>query len=822
MVSRVGLMRFLCLVIVAIAVVAAGCLNDRGSVGSAPMRSWSFLRDRHRTSAVTSLLLNRQERAKAHTRTQKSFSPCELTRALTIVDEVPPLEEFTIRHGNSTEGEPVVSIERSHECTLGRYLAWHMATVKLDQGGPVSIRCQARLVPRDGNEDDLDSLAELLVWEDPSGAFAGHCILTLERSDSVVLGTSTNRTMAHEVLLDRNWRTLVVSFLPQRADATLGVRLSLPNGLEGTLELRNLTLERPSLLTHFAEHWPVRNSEADGVEQLHRSVVHMGQYRDCLVMSEATTIDLPVDRFDADRLEIDYAWAQTGYRLEVQAILSFVESDRTTELWSALSCAQRPGSFGSPHVNESWRHATKTIPNHVRGRRGVLRCEVRTVHSEPPGRHRSRRAGSIRGNAVLLLGEALCYVSDEWRPKDRSPHVVVLSVDSLSPEALPGGSREEHYTTPHVAELMRRGTTSDVCLASSGMTYLTLPSMLTSRYPHRNGVVHYGAQLHPHLPSIGSVLHDRGYRVVQFATEYILRPVWQPSRTGFPVSRFRHDKREAENDFLAFLDEDHDRPVFAYFHQDTRYQSIDVGGWDGVEHIWQRKYRQLVVHADALVGQVMALVDDLRKKRPTILVVTADHGEDIQGAPLIWSHCHLYDSCLRIPFIVDFPDVVAPGFRFDRQTRAIDIVPTILGLIGVTSPAEFDGDDLADLFRGVVPPTAPPAALALFATWNGDYIYALRQPPWKYLHNPSDRPTRWYPVPGFVYKKEELYEIVVDPDETTNVADRHPDVCATLQMKLRSCIDAATASGGIGKGLLTGLMRDGYLDRRTAAPTDPR
>lgn len=363
---------------------------------------------------------------------------------------------------------------------------------------------------------------------------------------------------------------------------------------------------------------------------------------------------------------------------------------------------------------------------------------------------------------------------------------------------------------------MEEGATSNVCISSSGMTYLTLPSILTSRYPQENGVLQYGNQLIPNLPSIGSVLESNDYEVRQFATEYILRSVWEPCRTGLSVTHYRYDKLEAEDDFLRYIERDHERPFFAYIHNDTRYSGIEVGKWDGKEHIWQRKYRQLVTKGDALLGQVLELAKKQRKNRPTIIVLTADHGEDIVGAPLIWSHCHLFDSCLQIPFIIHYPENVLSGHSFDRQSRAIDIAPTLLGLMGISSPPEFDGADLSPLFKGDTIKGKVPPALSIFAEFSGNYIFGVRKPPWKLIYNPSDEPSLRYPVRGFVYEKEALFNIEDDPFEKKNLAKQYPETLKDLQSFIQYPGRTNTSSKSLSNGqIFQNLLLDGYLESKT-------
>jgi arylsulfatase A-like enzyme len=73
----------------------------------------------------------------------------------------------------------------------------------------------------------------------------------------------------------------------------------------------------------------------------------------------------------------------------------------------------------------------------------------------------------------------------------------------------------------------------------------------------------------------------------------------------------------------------------------------------------------------------------------TIVVVTADHGEEFfeHGRK---GHAHaLYDESLLVPLVIRYPRLVAAGQRIERQVRLMDVAPTILDLAGIRIPTEF-------------------------------------------------------------------------------------------------------------------------------------
>jgi len=811
--------RFFCVVVIVCSVVLLNsCLDSSSSKTNEILTSFDLVKNPSLATFVESPLIDDKRIKEGGTTLLASYSPHQLLTPLKWVQKKHNLlPEFKFSNEKIENDEVVVSIASVSETKVHRYLAWHLSNYRFESGGPIEISCEVRELPKN-EESSLeysDNCVELHVWENPTKNYKEETICWLEDSDDLVFSSTENKVIYTDVELTDNWQKLSVSFLLSSVKGQLALRISLPNAMSGKFQMRNFKIEQLSLIRFFANQWKNLTEKKSGMNSLIRNVNHMGYLRDALILPVGSVIEYSVENLPKDILEIDYAWAITGFSEPVRASLSFVENDKTTLLWSAVSTTQIPDSAGTPPVNESWREEIISTLE-LGKRKGKIRLVVELLNEEDDSKDESNSKGDseIDGNAVFLLGKAM-FLSKETDSYDlRKPNIIFLSIDSLAPDALSGGCRSNHFTTPNFDKIMKEGATSNVCISSSGMTYLTLPSVLTSRYPQRNGVLHYGDQLIPSLPSIGSVLESNDYDIRQFSTEFVLRAVWIPGRTGFPVTHYRYDKGESEDDFLRYIERDHNRPFFAYLHRDVRYQYFDVGKWDGKEHIWQRKYRQLVTHADGLLGQVMELAERQRETRPTVIVVTSDHGEDIVGAPLIWAHCHVFDSCLKIPFIIHYPDVVLSGHSFDRQTRSIDIAPTLLGLMGLSIPPEFDGDNLSSLFQGQTTNDEVPPALSTFATFQGNYIFAVRKPPWKMIYNPSDEPTLWYPFPGFVYEKEALFNIIDDPLEKKNLAKEFPKVLKDLQSLIQHPDKGSKKNMSSGR-VFQNLFRDGYLERRT-------
>jgi arylsulfatase A-like enzyme len=132
----------------------------------------------------------------------------------------------------------------------------------------------------------------------------------------------------------------------------------------------------------------------------------------------------------------------------------------------------------------------------------------------------------------------------------------------------------------------------------------------------------------------------------------------------------------------------------------------------------------------------------------TIVVVTADHGEEFQEHGRLKHGSHLYEESIRVPLIVAGPGV--PVTRRDDLAQGIDLLPTLAGRLGLSVPAALPGRDLfatatdADAVLETASGIAP----------DGSFtdLLALRTPRWKLIRTPA-------------LNRVELYDLARDPGE---------------------------------------------------------
>ncbi len=212
--------------------------------------------------------------------------------------------------------------------------------------------------------------------------------------------------------------------------------------------------------------------------------------------------------------------------------------------------------------------------------------------------------------------------------------------------------------------------------------------------------------------------------------------------------------------------------TLAAYYGSTDWRGYDLRGEAGWRTL-RRNYWGLVTLVDRAVGRILAAVEASGQADRTIVVFTSDHG-DMMGDHNILAKCTLYEEAMRVPLLLRVPWLSDSGRRIDGAMSLVDLVPTLLDLMGVDAPADVQGVSRADVLRGaadladndvivewngshnscVWPPDAPPEAQRIEADpWRS----ILSRDGWKLNASASDQ--------------SELFDLTADPHELTNRFD---------------------------------------------------
>ena len=182
------------------------------------------------------------------------------------------------------------------------------------------------------------------------------------------------------------------------------------------------------------------------------------------------------------------------------------------------------------------------------------------------------------------------------------------------------------------------------------------------------------------------------------------------------------------------------------------------------------RYDQEIWFADHWLGKLLEWAADKPWWANTVLIVTADHGEAF-GEHGMYKHAfELWDVLTHVPLLVHGPGM-APR-RIEERRSAIDLAPTIVELLGVTPPPDFQGKSLVPELRGAAPDAREPILLELSED----------------THNPPRRALLegHYKLIDFGRGHFELFDLAADPAESTDVGPRQPAELARLKALLAS------------------------------------
>jgi arylsulfatase A-like enzyme len=197
------------------------------------------------------------------------------------------------------------------------------------------------------------------------------------------------------------------------------------------------------------------------------------------------------------------------------------------------------------------------------------------------------------------------------------------------------------------------------------------------------------------------------------------------------------------------------------------------------------QYDGAVAYMDACIQKIFTQLETMGILDDTIVVINSDHGETLYDHECWFDHHGMYDVTLNIPLIIRYPKCVPAGRRVAGYNQHMDLVPTIVELAGLETTESFDGQSLMKLVRGEV--TSFDSSFYITeCTWMRKHGW--RTPEWKLMVALE---------PDLHFKPEiELYNLIQDPDELSNVADRYPEVVTCLRTQMEAHIKARTEATG--------------------------
>ncbi len=403
--------------------------------------------------------------------------------------------------------------------------------------------------------------------------------------------------------------------------------------------------------------------------------------------------------------------------------------------------------------------------------------------------------------ALVVLGA--CGPAEHEPPWSAPPpNVLLVSIDTLRADHL-GFHGYWRDTSPNLDALAARAAVFDHAQASSSWTLPTLATVLTSHYSSTHGCWTFTSRLDPSHTTLAEHLLAHGYDTASISSAVYLgmdhglqqgivhfddsayRPDVEPSRavTSERISaaavRFLEAKADSPDElpwllWLHYFDP-HDDFVF---HPGFSERFSTTDATDPLQSL-RDLYDGEIRWTDFHVGRVLDALERTGLARETLVVVLSDHGEELGDHGGTFHGHTLFDELTRVPLVIAGPGIeprVVPDL-----VRTVDVLPTLLELVGCAVPDGLAGRSLVPLLDGAGLAERPAVAeLRLRASAPLRSIVSGR---WKLVIDLAAEP----PTPS-------LYDRVADPGERRDVAADHPDVVRALTAELERTLAQAEAA----------------------------
>jgi arylsulfatase A-like enzyme len=456
-----------------------------------------------------------------------------------------------------------------------------------------------------------------------------------------------------------------------------------------------------------------------------------------------------------------------------------------------------------------------------------------------------------------------------------------LRADHLSPWGY------QRQTTPTLQSMADHGVRFADDVSQATWTKVATPSLMTSLYPSAHTVAGFYDRLPASATTLAEVFRAAGYSTLSLSSvlftgkfsnmhqgfeelhEQTSLPQ-PPSKEGMKTARPYLDR------LLPWLERHRSSPFFVYFHatdphdpfeprepfsrrwtsaadgraleadqakvakvmrnplmrlfmMPTRAEleeaKVDPGTYVEREIGW---YDGSILGFDVELERLLERLREMGLERRTLIAFIGDHGEEFLEHGATFHGQSVYGELTHVPMLLYWPGTLPEGLTVQETVETIDLMPTLLQLVGLQAPAGIQGQslvplvaasgDLAAAGRGGWRQRPAVAEKADIVDTGGGNLtgaelesYAIVADGWRLIHNTKNRGER----PEF-----ELYDHVEDPLNQKNVAADHADVVERLSKELdawkRATLAGKLQAGGEGEGKLSSAEMErlralGYL-----------
>ncbi len=387
---------------------------------------------------------------------------------------------------------------------------------------------------------------------------------------------------------------------------------------------------------------------------------------------------------------------------------------------------------------------------------------------------------------LTLLAAALAGLAAVWRRAEVQPPtiVVVITLDTTRADRLsPYGFMDAEM--PALDRLAREGVVFDQATSVAPLTLPAHTSLFTGLFPPGHGVRdNADPALAAGHTTLAEILRDKGFCTGAFVSSVVLHPdrglaqgfeqyLGVSANDGRGPRALQRPADAVVSDAIRWLEDVGTCPVFLWAHLYDPHRPYEPPEPYRSRHF--DPYIGEIAFADSQIGRLLEALERRGLLDRTVVVVAGDHGESLGEHGEEDHGIFVYESVLRIPLIIRPPggarDASSPPRRVGEVVRLVDVMPTLLELVGLPVPP-MDGVSLVGLMggRGAGPGREAYAESMYPARFGWSPLRTLREGRYKLIEAP----------------RPELYDLERDPFETRNIHAERAGVAQAMTARLQT------------------------------------
>ena len=350
-----------------------------------------------------------------------------------------------------------------------------------------------------------------------------------------------------------------------------------------------------------------------------------------------------------------------------------------------------------------------------------------------------------------------------------------------------------YVDTPTMDLFASKGVLFERCIAQTPLTLPSHTSLMTGTYPLFHGVRDNGGYLVPQdLLTLAEILKGQNYQTSAFVAAYVLDSKWGLDQgfdyyfDQFDLSKYKSislgnvQRRgdEVIDEALKWLNAHNQEKFFTWVHLYDPHTPYEPPSPFKERHP-NRPYLGEIAYTDSLLRQLWDYMEQNKLIENTILIFASDHGESLGEHQESTHGFFVYQEGIHVPLIFVTPFENLHGIRCSEVVSLVDIMPTILEMENTAYPPQIQGRSLLPLF---------------FDGEVNERSFAYAETYYPRLHYGwSDLKTIQEGRFKLIISPElELYDLIDDPEESTNVVTAFPEETRRLMRTAEQFIEESS------------------------------